>query len=223
MEPVKKFSSAQPRPFWWSCQWTRRAERSAFILQLFVRSYHIRFWHLIPPRITLQVFLSGRLILWFDVWNFTFRDVMFFPSWIISIPDMNLYLDQEIIIFLFGPGDVLWWSTHIARSHILAHFFVCALEVFLFEWQIVCACVCVCSPLLFKYLSFVGMTPKMPLAVGRGSRGKDSHASSCHSLHPARPACVSHTFPPDAEGCVCVWGPHVRLCPLSTYQYAYLI
>lgn len=39
---------------------------------------------------------------------------------------------------------------------------------------------------------------------GGGGGGVGSHVSSCHSPHPARPACVSHTLPPDAEEDVCV-------------------
>lgn len=40
-----------------------------------------------------------------------------------------------------------------------------------------------------------------------------SHVSSCRSLCPARPACVSHTLPPDAEEGVCVWGLQVSIHP----------
>lgn len=40
-------------------------------------------------------------------------------------------------------------------------------------------------------------------------------------LHPARPACVSHTFPPDAEGYVCVCEVRNSLCPLSIYHWPY--
>lgn len=63
---------------------------------------------------------------------------------------------------------------------------------------------CVRLSFLLKYLSFIAATAHVVSKRTERMGGGGSHVSSCCSLGPARPACVSHTLPPDAEEGVCV-------------------
>lgn len=167
----------------------------------------------LAPRIKRSlVFLNGSLIFWLDcTWNFTYRDVMFFPSWIIPTPDMYQHLDLQM--------DVVIKSTLFTQSH--THTFVVSTpEVRVLSCWLKWPCV-------FSLSDKLGVTfpVKIPVIRQRDTQDVFHRVKSTQRQRfpwfilplprPARPACVNRTFPPDAQG--------IRVCEVRKCVCAHLV